>query len=484
MVASLPQPQIPSYMWLNLAYHRRDLHRRRPSLLPPRLRPPRLRIPPPRAPRRLPPSPPPPPPPSRRHDTPSPPPPPAAAPAPAPPAHLAATPRRRLPFPLPRPPVTASPLPPPRLLWRRPRIPLPQRIIAACPSRCRDVTSPPPLTAAVPSSAPPAHPVAATLRRRLHAPSLRPAVAACASRRRDPLVAACTSHRRNFASLPAHPAAATCSSPPTRPATATYRRRLHLPPPRPTVTARASHHRDLLVAARTSRRRDLLVAARASRHRDLIVAAPASRRRDLLVIARASRCSYCPATRPQFPSPGLHRQPPAIFATAALPSPPALPAASPACPRLPTPPLCRFRPTLAANRSAVNWHSFVESIRRVLQDAFVRLYCVLNVLLRRPHALQPTAPTHPSEPPPPPILPGPPPPEPTLEIAATLELQAAADATFLHNRSEYLIRKAEHEVAVHHHEFATAECATRVALLTEYTTDMADYLPKSIAWAS
>ncbi|CAI7859755.1 unnamed protein product [Closterium sp. NIES-53] len=53
---------------------------------------------------------------------------------------------------------------------------------------------------------------------------------------------------------------------------------------------------------------------------------------------------------------------------------------------------------LAADRSAINWHSFVGSIRRVLQDAFVGPYCVFDVLLRRPQALQPTAPNHPGRP--------------------------------------------------------------------------------------
>ncbi|CAI5964379.1 unnamed protein product [Closterium sp. NIES-65] len=139
---------------------------------------------------------------------------------------------------------------------------------------------------------------------------------------------------------------------------------------------------------------------------------------------------------------------------------------------------------LAADRSAMNWHSFVRSIRHVLQDAFVGPYCVIDVLLRRPQALQPTAPNHPGEPPPPPIPPGPPPTEPTLEIATTPALQDAADAAFLHDRREYLIRKAEHEVAVHNHDFALAERANRLALLDEYNTAMADYLPRSIAWAT
>ncbi|CAI5531317.1 unnamed protein product [Closterium sp. Naga37s-1] len=139
---------------------------------------------------------------------------------------------------------------------------------------------------------------------------------------------------------------------------------------------------------------------------------------------------------------------------------------------------------LAADRSAINWHSLVGSIRRVPQDAFVGPYCVLDVLLRRPQALQPTAPNHPGEPPPLPPLPGPPPREPTLDVAATPELQATADATFLHNRREYLIRKADHDVAVLNHEFASSERATRLELIADYTTSMATYIPNSIAWAA
>ncbi|CAI6000332.1 unnamed protein product [Closterium sp. NIES-64] len=400
---------IPSYVWLHLAYPRRDLRRCCPSLPPPRLRPPRLRIPLPRAHRLLrrrlrislrrlvaaspspcrdPPSPPPP---SRRRaffgaarasllrD---------ASSSPAPPA--AATSRRRL------------PLPPPR------------RLVIACPSRCRDVTSPPPLTAAAPSSAPPAHPAAATPRRRLP------------SRRRDFASPPARPAAVTRSSPPSHPTAATRSSPPARPAAATSRRRLRIPPPRP------------------ARRRLHIPPSRPN------VAACTSCRRDLLsppVYPTAATCSSPPA----HPADAIYSSPPAHPTAATYSSSPAHPAAA----------TCSSPP-----------------------DTFVGPYCVLDVLLRRPHALQPTAPTHPGEPPPPPIPLGPPPPRPTLEIAATPELQAAADTTFLHNRREYLIRKAEHEVAVHHHEFATAERATRLALLNEYTTAMADYLPKSIAWAT
>ncbi|CAI7879671.1 unnamed protein product [Closterium sp. NIES-54] len=138
---------------------------------------------------------------------------------------------------------------------------------------------------------------------------------------------------------------------------------------------------------------------------------------------------------------------------------------------------------LAADRSAINWHSFVGSIRRVLQDAFVRPYCILDVLLRRPQALQPIAPNHPGETPPLPPRPCPPP-GPNLTVAATPKLQAAADATFVHNRREYFIRKADHDVALLNYEFASSERSTRLELIEEYNTSMAAYVPNSIAWAA
>ncbi|CAI5999784.1 unnamed protein product [Closterium sp. NIES-65] len=422
-----------------------------------------------------PPPPPPPPPPSRRRDTPSPPPTPAAAPAPVPPAHLAATPRRRLPFPLPRPPVTASPLPPPRLLRRRPRIPLPQRIIAACPSRSRDVTSPPPLTAAVPSSAPRAHPVAATLRHRDASsppPVLPPRLR----------VAACTPRRRDLPSPPAHPAAATRSSPPARPTAATSRHCLRIPPPRPARRRLHDPPPRPTVAACTSRRRDL--------------PSPTAH-------PTTATCS----SPPPHPAAATCSSPPAHPAVATSSSPPPHPAAaiyssSPAHPVAPTaPPHGRnFRRrdyTASRPRS-----SLLRPYRRLLPFPPHRL--LVPACPRHPSAdsalsigtpssrasavssrtpssdstafstsssvartlsspLPPLTPVNPLLPP--------------FSLALLLlnlpwrsplpQLQAAADATFLHNRSEYLIRKAEHEVAVHHHEFATAECATRVALLTE-----------------
>ncbi|CAI5495992.1 unnamed protein product [Closterium sp. Naga37s-1] len=392
-----------------------------------------------------------------------------------------------------------------------PLLPSSRPPVAASPSRCRDTSSPPALPTAATSRCRPLPPyrrrayfgAACASRRRAYfgaacpslrrdAPSSPPLPAAATLRRRLPVqpprlrVAACTPRSRDFASPPARPRRRDLLSPPAHPAAATYRRRLHVPPPRLRVAACTPHPRDLKPpparpAAATSSR------ASASRRRDLLVAPCASHRRDF---ASSPPPAAAPAISAATTAPPAAR----ISAAATTPSSPALPAAAPPCPRLPTPPPADFATaaatstaaaaTLAADRSAVNWHSFVGSIRRILQDAFVGPYCVLDVLLRRPHALQPTAPIHPGEPPPPSIPPSPPPPEPTLVIAATPELQEAADATFLHDRREYLIRKAEHEVAVHHHDFAIAERATRLALLDEYNTAMADYLPKSIAWAT
>ncbi|CAI5520935.1 unnamed protein product, partial [Closterium sp. Naga37s-1] len=340
----------------------------------------------------------------------------------------------------------------------------PSAVIA--PSSPADPTaasaSPPPVAAThrrwPPPPPSPFFPPPRLLWRRLHIPPRR-LVAASSSPCRDP--PSPSPSRRRIP--PPRPSRRRLHPLPPRPS----RRRLHPLPPRPKVAARATSCRDLLVAARTSRRRDLTIAAPASYRRDLLVAARASHRRAFPVAARASlRRALLVAAR-------SFRRHDSLVATCASRRRTFLVAAA-----------SSRSSSLAADRSAINWHSFVGSIRRVLQDAFVGPYCVLDVLLRRPQALQPTAPNHPGEPPPPPIPPGPPPPEPTLEIATSPALQDAADAAFLHDRREYLIRKAEHEVAVHNHDFAVAERANRLALLDEYNTAMADYLPRSIAWAT
>ncbi|CAI5981483.1 unnamed protein product [Closterium sp. NIES-64] len=402
------------------------------------------------------------------------------------------------------PPVAPPPLPfffpPPRLLRRRLRIP-PRHLVAASSSPCRnpprrrlppscrrayfgvaraplcrDAPSPPPPIAAEPPSAPPAHPASATPRRRLPSrrrdfasPPARPVVASRPAAATS--VAACTPRQRELPSPPTHPAAATRSSPPARPAAATSCRRLRIPPPRPSRRRLRPLPPRPPVVARATSCRGLLVAARASRPAAASAASAAA-------AAAAEEDLHSPSPFPPPPP----RPPPSRLPRVDPPSPSPLTAAGP--PAAVHLQAAAGPPALAADRSAINWHSFVGSIRRVLQDAFVGPYCVIDVLLRRPQALQPTAPNHPGEPPPPPIPPGPPPTEPTLEIATTPALQDAADAAFLHDRREYLIRKAEHEVAVHNHDFAVAERANRLALLDEYNAAMADYLPRSIAWAT
>ncbi|CAI7882420.1 unnamed protein product [Closterium sp. NIES-54] len=69
-------------------------------------------------------------------------------------------------------------------------------------------------------------------------------------------------------------------------------------------------------------------------------------------------------------------------------------------------------------------------------------------------------------------------------MAATPELQAAADATVLHNRREYLIRKADHDVALLNYELASSGRSTRLELIAEYSTSTAANVPNSISWAA
>ncbi|CAI5936074.1 unnamed protein product [Closterium sp. NIES-64] len=379
---------------------------------------------------------------------------------------------------------------------RRLRIPLPRRPVAACPSRGRAVTSPPPLPAAAPSSAPPAHPAAATLRRRRK------------TRRRTCFGAARAHPRRDASSPPASPAAASSSrrlpsSPPRLP-----RRRLRLLPPR------------LFIAA----------ARPAAAPASAPPAHPPPPRR--LVAAYPSR-GRAVTSQPPLPAAAPSSAPPAHPAAATLrrrrktrrracfgaarahplrdaSSPPASPAAASSRRRLPFPPprlprrrlrllpprllVAAARPAAATSRRRL--HALVAAtLRRRLRIPPPRppvarasprrdLLSAARASLRRNllvaarasrHRDLPSPPAHPAAPTAPPTA---------ATIATTQELQAAADATFLHDRREYLIRKAEHEVAVHHHDFTVAERANRLALLDEYNAAMADYLPKSIAWAT
>ncbi|CAI6009875.1 unnamed protein product [Closterium sp. NIES-65] len=136
---------------------------------------------------------------------------------------------------------------------------------------------------------------------------------------------------------------------------------------------------------------------------------------------------------------------------------------------------------LAADKSAVNWHSFIGSIRRVLSDAWVPPYRVLDVILRRPHALSPTAPDHPGETPPLPPSPGDPPREPDLQLTVD---QATADADFILRRRAYLIRKAEYDAAVEAYDQAVVGRNAHLAVVAKYNHDLATFTPNLIAWTA
>ncbi|CAI5953993.1 unnamed protein product, partial [Closterium sp. NIES-64] len=136
---------------------------------------------------------------------------------------------------------------------------------------------------------------------------------------------------------------------------------------------------------------------------------------------------------------------------------------------------------LAADKSAVNWHSFIGSIRRVLSDAWVPPYRVLDVILRRPHALPPTAPDHPGETPPLPPSPGDPPREPDLQLTVD---QATADADFILRRRAYLIRKAEYDAAVEAYDQAVAGRNAHLAVVAKYNDDLATFTPNLIDWTA
>ncbi|CAI7903733.1 unnamed protein product, partial [Closterium sp. NIES-54] len=136
---------------------------------------------------------------------------------------------------------------------------------------------------------------------------------------------------------------------------------------------------------------------------------------------------------------------------------------------------------LAADKSAINWYSFVGSIRRVLNDAWIPPYRVLDVVLRRPHALPPTEPDHPSKTPPLPPPPGDPPLEPELQTAAD---QATTDADFIMRRRAYLIRKAEYDAAADAYAQAVAGRNAHLAVIAKYNDDMTTFTPKFIAWSA
>ncbi|CAI7874635.1 unnamed protein product, partial [Closterium sp. NIES-53] len=136
---------------------------------------------------------------------------------------------------------------------------------------------------------------------------------------------------------------------------------------------------------------------------------------------------------------------------------------------------------LAADKCAINWYSFVGSIRRVLTNAWIPPYRVLDVVLRRPHALPPTEPDHPGKTPPLPPPPGDPPLEPELLTAAD---QATADADFIMRRRAYLIRKAKYDAAADAYAQAVAGRNAHLAVVAKYNDDMTTLTPKFIAWSA
>ncbi|CAI5999417.1 unnamed protein product [Closterium sp. NIES-64] len=218
-------------------------------------------------------------------------------------------------------------------------------------------------------------------------------VAARRFRRHDRRVAATPPVDATAPTPPALPSAATAPSPPALPAAATA------PSPPDLPAAATAPSLPALLAATTTSSPPIPPTAA------LALSLPAN--------TSDSRCRNCPSL-PHFPPTQLRRCrwcfPPPRLRRHYPPSPPT---------RLPR---RHNLLSLAADRSAINWHSFVGSIRQVLKDALVPTSNVLDVLLHRPQALPSNTPNHPGDPPrvPPPL--GPPPYEPDLGAAATAEL--------------------------------------------------------------
>ncbi|CAI7800967.1 unnamed protein product [Closterium sp. NIES-53] len=336
---------------------------------------------------------------------------------------------------------------------------IPPWISPQCPADFAARAFPPADFTAAAAKSPPSDLVGATL----PSPPALPAAATC-------FVAACPPCRRDLfprclPSQPPRPRRRRLALSSPRP----FRRWLPVPPPRP-------HD-----AACTFPRYGYVLAACSTCHRNC-TSPPAH---PPPAIAPSSPAHTAAATAPQFPPqfpwPRLHLRRPRF-------SWPRL-----HCRRLLFPlPRLRFAACASRHRDSRPPHS--------CRDRAVTARRFRTVTTRRfraattsppacsPHprdpALKPTTPNHPGEPPPLPPLPGPPPPEPNLGVAATPQLQAAADTTVLHNRRKYLICKADHDVAVLNHEFASSERATCLKLIAEYNTSMATYISNSIAWAA
>ncbi|CAI5961146.1 unnamed protein product [Closterium sp. NIES-65] len=395
-----------------------------------------------------------------------------------------------------RPPLSVALSPPPRPPSPRPPQPPPPAPLPPPP--------PPPLTASSPPPRlrrhgptirrrPRCSPPRSRRRLRAHAVAASPATAARAAPPRGLYVASAPASPRPLQPPPPAPLPSAASSPPPRPPRRglASRRRPRRSPPRPRRRLRAR-----VVTASPA------APARAAPLRGLVAAsAPASPRphqplppAPLPSTASSPPLRLCPPwprqplpcylaplrdlvdTSPRPPHPRSptscpHPQP-SLMATS-IPSPSPLP------PPIDISSIDKLQ--LAADKSAINWHSFVGSIRRVLNDAWIHPYRVLDVILRRPHALPPTEPDHPDETPPLPPPPGDPPLEPELQITAD---QATADADFIMRRRAYLIRKAEYDAAADAYAQAVAGRTAHLAIVAKYTDDMATFTSKFIAWSA
>ncbi|CAI5940137.1 unnamed protein product [Closterium sp. NIES-65] len=402
-------------------------------------------------------------------------------------------PSRRLPrrSPPPHGLVAASAPAPSRPHQPPPPAPLPSAVSSPPPrSRCRGLSQPPPSAPLLPAaSTPPPRPRRHGLanrrrprrsppqpRRRLRPRviSASPAAAARAAPLRGPVAASGPASPRPCQPVPPTPLPSAASSPPPRPRRRglASRRHPHRSSPRPRCCLRARVTAASPAAAARAAPLHGLIAASAP------VSTAASPAAALLPRAAPRHRRHLPTasapTQPhQLPPPARFRD--HCGSTGSRPSWP---------PPYPPPPIdisSIDKLQLEADKSAIDWHSFVGSIRRVLNDASIPPYRVLDVILRRPHALPTTEPDHPGETPPLPPPPGDPPLEPELRITAD---QATADADFIMHRRAYLIRKAEYHAAAIAYAQAVAGRTAHLAVVAKYTDDMATFTSKFIAWSA
>ncbi|CAI5959233.1 unnamed protein product [Closterium sp. NIES-64] len=367
-------------------------------------------------------------------------------------------------------------------------------VAASAPAPSRPCQPPPPAPLLPAASTPPPRPRRRGLASRRHprrspprprhrlrarVVAASPAAAARAALLRGLVAASAPASLRPRQPPPPAPLPSAASSPPPRPRRhgLASRRRPRLSSPRPRRRLRARVTAASPAAAARAAPLHGLIAASAP------VCAAASPAGALLPRAAPRPRRHLPtASAPTQPH---HLPPSARFrdhcgSTRSRPSwPPPYPPPPPLPPPIDISSIDKLQ--LAADKSAINWHSFVGSIRRVLNDAWIPPYRVLDVILRRPHALPPTEPDHPDETPPLPPPPGDPPLEPELQITAD---QSTADADFIMRRRAYLIRKAEYDAAADAYAQLVAGRTAHLAVVAEYTDDMATFTSKFIAWSA